>query len=1268
MRIIKYIIFLILFILSLPIWANVPLLNPQINISTSHDGSTFSQEVELPFSNNIRIRIPDVAELHTSNIAIQTPSGDVINQDNANSFNASFYYHQPQNKQEQFFGLVNSWIITLNNVPEGKFIISGNVSGTNDVPINIEVVDSPIKFALFIGEPNKRITNNSWTPISLYLTSPSSKYTDASVHYQIFKDGNLLTDKIVKDDGLDTDLVSSDGLYTLMFKPDTTGVYTVKMAIKNIDDSNLNYSFNIQDNFEVDSSTIVIDKNYIEEVNDTNSNGFNDELIISFPILDSTVSEGYFSVYAKLKSAEGDVLEDFRRIEITENKIYVKFNGSELRELNYSGSYHFEKFHLKYIDTPVIAYENLRDTSYYPNSTWERSNLIYADSFTDEPIDLNNDGIYDQIRITFDVDSILSGNYGLSTHAITELNIETDVLGVPSFTLNEGLNTIELIVGAADFSALGEKTNLTFKNLFIYPLFNADALLEVDHVGTTNVYDCWYFAGCTNGPNTPPIAVNDTAYTDGQTVSINAASNDIDDDGDLIKVNAITQPINGTATIVGNAIHYTPNETFEGHESFEYEILDVHPVNNVWKRGKDTGVITVTVLRNAPPIANDDTFDVAVDGEAQLPVLDNDTDADGDRLYINEVTSPENGTLTNYGHIIVYKPNAGFSGIDTFEYTIVDVDVDTNVAKGGVDTATVTLNVGTITNTAPTAVNDEFSVEVGEETILDVIANDYDMDGDSVYIVEYSLPIKGSIDAVDNKFIYTSYSDATGQDSFVYKITDTKGGEAIAEVTLYLLQTGSAPVSNDDYVTTSKNTSASIEVLTNDEDPNNESIFIVSFTQPSNGIVTNSDDILNYQPNQDFTGDDSFTYTISNTSGYESTSSVFITVTNTNSLPTANDDHVTTNLNNPISIDVLANDSDPDGDSLRILSVTSPSNGQVEILGSNIVYTPNELFTGNDQFGYTITDDISGEANATVSVSVVDDNLAPVAENDYLEIFPGETIVVDVLSNDFDPNGDPLNLISVAPVEFGEASIVNNKIQLTVFTGFLGTYSFSYSISDGTLESSAMVTVNIKEPLNQSPTLRIESPMNSQVFLFGDAIHFSGTANDPEDGDISGNIHWESNLDGSLGIGQHVTAVLSVGDHIITATITDSNDNTVSNSIDITVEPLNGTEFTNSISHNIPDNKGYGVVSSINVPVELDATSISVYADIVHDSSNDISIQLISPAGKHYNLVNPGQYSPGQIWTLPLDKVSSKGIWSLKVSDQKKGVVGTLDSWRIKFE
>ncbi|MEX0368916.1 MAG: cadherin-like domain-containing protein, partial [Ruegeria sp.] len=299
---------------------------------------------------------------------------------------------------------------------------------------------------------------------------------------------------------------------------------------------------------------------------------------------------------------------------------------------------------------------------------------------------------------------------------------------------------------------------------------------------------------------------------------------------------------------------------------------------------------------NQAPDAVDDGFAVAHDtalviSEANL--LSNDSDPDGDPITFDSFTSPSNGTLADNGDgTLIYTPDAGFEGPDSFTYTISD-------DGGETDTATVNLTVSAPGNQAPDAVDDNglavahnTALVIGEAALL---SNDSDPDGDPITFDSFTSPSNGTLaDNGDGTLTYTPDAGFEGADSFTYTISDNGGLTDTATVNLTVAAApNQAPDAADDGLAVVQDTALVIDeaaLLSNDSDPDGDPITFDSFTNPSNGtLADNGDGTLTYTPNPGYEGPDSFTYTISDDSGLTDTATVNLTVAAPGSGPVSDD-------------------------------------------------------------------------------------------------------------------------------------------------------------------------------------------------------------------------------------------------------------------------------------------------------------------------------------------------------------------------------------------
>jgi hypothetical protein len=218
----------------------------------------------------------------------------------------------------------------------------------------------------------------------------------------------------------------------------------------------------------------------------------------------------------------------------------------------------------------------------------------------------------------------------------------------------------------------------------------------------------------------------------------------------------------------------------------------------------------------------------------------------------------------------------------------------------------------------------------------------------------------------------------------------------------------------------------------------------------------------------------------------------------TNHAPVAVDDTATTPEDTPVDIAVLANDSDVDGGTLAIESVTQGAHGAVVIDGTSVTYTPEADWFGEDSFGYTVTDGQGGTDTAIVTVTVTSVNDPPVAVDDTSTTPEDTPVDIAVLVNDSDVDGGTLAIESVAQGAHGAAVINGTSVTYIPAADWFGEDSFGYTVSDGQGGTdTATVTVTVTS-VNDPPVL---NPVGNQVVAEGAELVIVLGATDPDTGD-----------------------------------------------------------------------------------------------------------------------------------------------------------------------
>ncbi len=425
-----------------------------------------------------------------------------------------------------------------------------------------------------------------------------------------------------------------------------------------------------------------------------------------------------------------------------------------------------------------------------------------------------------------------------------------------------------------------------------------------------------------------------------------------------------------------------------------------------------------------------------------------------------------------------------YTGSFNHLFFINDDDANTNAESFFANVALSNISV----NNPPIANNDSLTVQEDSSAIfVDVLNNDTsDPDvGETLTVIGVTQGTGGgSVTIPDGTGVsYTPAADFSGTETFSYTISDGNGGTDVATVTVTVNGTQDPPTANNDSLIVQEDSSGTfVDVLANDTAlPDlGETLTIANVTQGTSGgtvsIVGGTG--LSYTPAADFFGTESFSYTISDGNGGTDVATVTVIVNGTQDPPTANNDSLIVQEDSGAGfINVLGNDTAlPDlGEIVTVIAVTQgTAGGTVSIAsGVGVNYTPLADFFGVETFSYTISDGNGGTDVATVTVTVNNIQDPPVALPDNASTLQDTDVIIEVLQNDFDPDGDPLTIAEVSPASNGTVSIAPDRTTVTYSPddGFTGNDTFTYIVRDNSANLvTATVSVTV-EPPNTLPTI-----------------------------------------------------------------------------------------------------------------------------------------------------------------------------------------------------
>ncbi len=654
------------------------------------------------------------------------------------------------------------------------------------------------------------------------------------------------------------------------------------------------------------------------------------------------------------------------------------------------------------------------------------------------------------------------------------------------------------------------------------------------------------------------VADKATVVEDTPTV-INVLGNDtFEGGGKVVSLDANNGPVNGSVSVnPDGSVTYTPNDNYHGIDSFTY-IVTSGGVS------ESTTVNVDVTPENDAPVAKDDTAITDEDTPVTIDVLPNDTDVDGDKLSLESASVPkEQGTVEVVNGKLVFTPTENFNGDAEITYTVTDGALT--------DQATVKVTVNAVNDTpvvesniADQALAEDFTPYTID---LNTAFSDVDnVDGELTFSVSGNSNIQVAI--VNGIATITPTADWNGSETLTFTATDPSG-ESISQTVNFTV----APVADivADKATVVEDTSTVIKVLGNDTfEGDGKVVSLDTNNGPANGTVSvNPDGSVTYTPNDNYHGTDSFTYIVTSGGVSESTT-VSVDVTPVNDAPVAKDDIATTQEDTAVTIDVLPNDTDVDGDKLSIQSASVPeAQGKVEIVDGKLVFTPAENFNGHAEIIYTVTDgELTDEAKVTVTVNPVND--APTIKVDAVESITEDavntdTVVATLTVRDTDTPEDQLT-VSLENNSNGYFVLVGNEVKLTQ-AGVdavnndelnLKDLTISASVSDGVNPTASDSDSLVVNRVNDAPT--VENAIADQV-LSEDFATYTIDLNEVfKDSDSSLEFSVSGNSNVLVSIENGIATISPTADwngsETLTFTATDPSGESISQRVDFTVAPV----------------------------------------------------------------------------------------------------------------
>lgn len=523
--------------------------------------------------------------------------------------------------------------------------------------------------------------------------------------------------------------------------------------------------------------------------------------------------------------------------------------------------------------------------------------------------------------------------------------------------------------------------------------------------------------------------------------------------------------------------------TYQAPKGVDPEVVTFH-FRTVLGDKKSRNCYADILVANETPVATSRDHPLSKRNE---PVASEFTasDPDGvDELSIRLISGPANGAIdpplgtgwTKIGKTVAvpfsYIPARDFGGDDRVVFEVTD--------GAATDIGVIDFHI----NRPPTCENRSLAAPLRRDSLASLQARASDEDGQPLDIRIIGGPAHGRVEAPElNKaagllsFGYRPETGYAGADQITFEADD--GFERVTCTIDMLIN--EPPVAISKRIVVQKNSPGDAVDLEARDGPGEQLTFEVPSASEQGGVVTGLQSVglqqavVTYVPAPGYAGPDAFAFTVRD--AMEPGAAPGVIDIKVNAPPFAIDDEAVTDESVPVVIDVLANDSDPDGVVLAVIDVTDSPYGTVEILPAEpsertkVRFSPKPGAVGTFLFHYVNLDDDGGQSVGRVEVTVKPVNTAPVAADDAVATDEGVAVRIDVLANDSDPEGDVLSVASFTRASHGTLTNLANAIRYTPEPGYSGEDAFTYEIDDGAGgRASASVVITV-QPRNDPPTL-----------------------------------------------------------------------------------------------------------------------------------------------------------------------------------------------------
>nr|MDJ0925474.1 Ig-like domain-containing protein [Acidimicrobiia bacterium] len=562
--------------------------------------------------------------------------------------------------------------------------------------------------------------------------------------------------------------------------------------------------------------------------------------------------------------------------------------------------------------------------------------------------------------------------------------------------------------------------------------------------------------------NRGPLPLDDVVVaTEDTPLTIDVLANDTDPDGDPLTISGASDPANGSVTLLGGSVIYTPDPDFYGPDSFIYTVTD--------GRGEFASAsvdINVSAVNDPPDLNALTELNV---NEGSLAIFSTSaTDVEGNSVTFSVSGAPAGAAIDPVTGTFRWIPDES-QGPGSYVFDVVGTD---DGAPPAVGSRQVRINVAEV-NAAPIVANPGTQSTAENQAVsLFISATDPDIPAGTLRYSATGLPPGLAIDPVSGEIAGLIPFDAAAGSPYTVTVTATDDGapqrSGSAVFSWSIGNTNRPPTAFD--ITVFAEAGVPVTLILSGSDPDGDPLYYSIDSGPLQGALAGGPRLYDYTALITAGGSDSFTFIVSDGS-LQATGNVSITII-PNLPPVGEPDEYDVRRAGVVVVEspgVLDNDGDPEGRQITAVLETPPSHGTVKLQpDGSFFYEHTDVLVDSDAFTYRVDDGMQLSEEITVQLNI-EENLPPVAIADSLTIDEDTAVVFRPLENDFDPNNEPILVSDILWREGFLSWSLDGTFRYAPPPDWNGTATIVYEITDGELIALGIVTI-VVQPVNDPPT------------------------------------------------------------------------------------------------------------------------------------------------------------------------------------------------------